>query len=86
MTSTRVFDTFAAHIERAEIEVFPVPPLVTPTAVPDHVPVVIVPRVVIFVVPAHVESAVFSTADRPTSVLVRTTAHVRQATERTASV
>lgn len=41
--------------------VSPVPPFVAPMAVALHVPVAIVPSVVIFDVPAHVESAVFST-------------------------
>lgn len=48
----------------------PVPPFVAAISVPDQVPVLIVPSVVIFVVPAHVESAVFSTLFRESSVFV----------------
>ena len=64
----------------------PVPPFARAIVVPFHVPVVIVPRVVIFEEPAHVESAVFSTFHSHTSLLVRTTAHVLPATLNTASV
>ena len=43
-------------------------PLTAPNK-PDHVPVDTVPTVVMFVVPAHVESAVFSTTPKPIAVL-----------------
>ena len=45
--------------------VAPVPPLATATAVPCQVPAVIVPSVVRFVLPAQVDTAVFSTLPRP---------------------
>ena len=49
--------------------VAPVPPLATAMAVPFQVPLVIVPKVVMLLLPAQVLSAVFSTLPRPTLLL-----------------
>lgn len=46
-----------------------VPPLLKPIAVAFQVPVAMVPVVVMLLDPAHVLKAVFSTADKPTSLL-----------------
>lgn len=51
--------------------VAPVPPFAIAIAVPVHVPVVIVPRVVRFVLPAQVDRAVFSTLPNPTLDLAK---------------
>ncbi len=52
----------------AVCEVVPVPPLFTAIVEAFQVPVPIVPSVVILVVPAQVDSFVFSTLDNPTFV------------------
>jgi hypothetical protein len=49
--------------------VCPVPPLLAAIAVAFHVPVVIVPSVIILVDPTQVDNAVFSTLLKPTAVL-----------------
>ena len=61
--------------------VAPVPPFARLMVVPFHVPVAMVPRVVMFEEPAQVESAVFSTFPKPTSLLTSVTAPVFPATE-----
>jgi len=53
VNSTSVFAEFATHIERADIEVLPVPPFARAIVVPVHTPVVIVPRVVILSCPTY---------------------------------
>ena len=49
--------------------VSPVPPWSTATVVPCHVPAVMVPTVVMLLVPAHVDSVVFSTRSRASVAL-----------------
>ena len=61
--------------------VAPVPPFTRLMAVPFHVPVAMVPRVVIFEEPAQVERAVFSTLLNPTSPFTSITTPVFPATE-----
>ena len=51
--------------ELASKLVVPVPPCETKIVEPPQIPVVILPTVTIFEVPAHVESLVFSTSDNP---------------------
>lgn len=60
----------ATGTDNAAMLVNPVPPLATAIVVPLQVPVEIVPSVVMFVDPAQVDKAVFSTLLKPTSVLV----------------
>ena len=50
-----------------EADEAPVPPSATAIAVPFQVPVPIVPKVVTFVEPTHVDKAVFSTSSRDKS-------------------
>ena len=64
----------------------PVPPCATAISVAAHVPVPIVPTVVVLVVPAYVDIAVFSTDPNPTSPLTNVTAPVLPATEVTSAV
>jgi hypothetical protein len=63
-----------------------VQPFATAISVQVQVQEVIVHKVMIFVVQAHVDNAVFSTFERPTSAFTRVTAPVFPATLKTWSV
>ena len=70
VNSVNVFAELATRIESALIDVLPVPHFASAIVEALHVHVVTVQRVVILLVPAQVDSAVFSTLHKPTSLFV----------------
>lgn len=76
VTVVYVSAELATGIDKAAIEVSPVPHLLTPIVVAFQVPVVMVQSVVMFVVPDRVLNAVFSTFHNPTSDFANVTAPV----------